>query len=75
MAALQLLALVVEDLQVAEQGGLVFDLGAVAYNYDLHVGGIEIFPGGGHQVRGRDGTDFVAIGFEIVGGEFVEFDG
>ena len=32
----------VEDFRLAKQGSLRFDLGAVAHDYDLHVGGVEI---------------------------------
>ncbi len=51
-----------------------FDLRAVPDDHDLHVGGVKIFSRGGHQIGGSDGADFVAIGFEVVGGKFVELD-
>jgi len=35
---LGLVAVGVEEFERAEEGGLVFDLGAVADEYDLHVG-------------------------------------
>src|SRR5271155_718668 len=66
------LALGVVDFEVAEEGGLWFDLGAVADDYDLHVCGVEIFAGGFEQIGWRECTDFLAIGFEIVFGQFVQ---
>jgi len=44
---LEFVALSVEDFKITKELGLVFDLGAVADDDDLHVGGIEIFAGGG----------------------------
>ena len=46
----EVLAVRVEDFDVAEEGGLGLDLGAVTNDDDLHVGGVEIFAGGGEEI-------------------------
>src|SRR5579859_1201661 len=64
-------ALGVEDFHFAEEGGLRFDLGAVAGEDDLQVGGVEVFAGGREQLFGGNGANLRAIGFEVVVGQFV----
>ena len=44
---LHAIALGAEDFDFAEEGGLGFDLGAVAGEHDLQVGGIKVFSRGG----------------------------
>lgn len=50
---LQTFALGVVDFGFTEEAGLGFDLGAVADDHDLHVGGIEVFAGGFEQIGRR----------------------
>src|ERR1700687_1447847 len=67
-----MLAVGVVYVEVAEESGLRFDLCAVADNNDLHVGGVKISSRSGEQIVRGERTDFVAIGLEVVVGEFVE---
>ncbi len=65
---LKLIALGVVNFEIAEEFGLVFDLGAVADDDDLHVGGVEVFAGSGEQVGWRQPANFFAIGLQVIVG-------
>src|SRR5260370_42597373 len=69
------ISLGVVDFEFADEGSFLFDLGAVADDYDLHVGGIQILPGRREQVFRPQRADFLAIRFEIIVGQFVERHG
>src|SRR4029077_13191107 len=70
-----MLAVGVIYVEVAEESGLRFDLCAVADDNDLYVGGVEISSRGSKQIVRRERTDFLAIGLEVIVGEFVERHG
>ena len=74
-ALLKCSTLGVEDLDFAEEGGLGFDLRAVAREDDLHIGGVEIFSRRREHFFRSDGAHFGAIRLEIVVGQFVLRDG
>ncbi len=65
----------VVDVEVAEEGSLRLDLGAVADHHDLHVGGVKIFSRGSEQIVRRERANLFTIGFEIIVREVVERDG
>src|ERR1700676_3852986 len=50
----------------AEQGGLRLQLCAVAHDYDLRVGGIEIFLRGVENVSGCETQNAFTIGFQVI---------
>src|SRR5579862_4658346 len=58
----------------AEQGGLVENLVAVAYQDDLGVGGIEVAARGEQDIVGGERANFFAIGFEVIVGQAIEVD-
>ena len=58
----------------AEEGGLLGDLRAVAYQNDLRVGGIEVAARGGQHIIGGERMNFLAIGFQMIFGQAVEIN-
>ena len=66
---------VVEKLNRAKEGGLFGDLGRVADEDDLGVGGIEMAARRSEDIVGSEGVNLLSIGFEVITGQFIEIDG
>jgi hypothetical protein len=54
---------------------LAGDLGAVADQDDLRVGGIEVAARGEENIVGGEGVNFLAIRLEMIFGQMVEING
>src|SRR5215470_14729098 len=62
----------VKNLEFTEEAGLRFDLTAIADHGDLHVRRVEVGASRGENIARSEGSNLLAVGFEIVVRKFVE---